>query len=258
MRYAMNRWLMLFCICLFCVGRVSAQKQVNNYTHSWIGLLSTFRFGEHWGATGDLIIRREDFVKDPGYYFLRVGGGYWFNNSFSLTTAYSNLWLYRPELSNKSFTREQRFDVQLSLSRPVGRVSMLNRFRADSRWREQVENNQTTGAHNFSERIRYLYSLGIPVSTNPKVPVITFTNEVLLQFGKQIVYNPLDQLRVFTGIRQNIGKGWSYDFGYMLIYQQAAAGNVYNLNHTIRLLVYFVHGSKRTNKVGLEPLPDEE
>jgi len=238
-------------------GAIAQNKQVNNLTHSWIGLLSTFRFGEHWGAIGDIIIRREKFIETPGYYFVRVGGGYWFDNSISLTTAYSNLWLYRPQLLNQSFTHENRLDLQLSISRPVGRVSMLNRFRTDLRWRQNVENNRTTGSHNFSERIRYLYSAGIPVSHNPKVPVITLTQEILLQFGKQIINNPLDQLRAFTGIRQNLGKGWSYDFGYMLVYQQQAAGNIYNLQHTIRLLFYYVHGSKKTNRNGLQPLLDE-
>ena len=65
------------------------------------------------------------------------------------------------------------------------------------------------------------------------------SNEFLLQFGKQIVNNPLDQIRLFIGIRHSLGKGGAYDLGYFPIFQQTAAGNVYNLNHTFRLLFYF-------------------
>lgn len=65
------------------------------------------------------------------------------------------------------------------------------------------------------------------------------SNEILLQFGKQIVNNPLDQICLFIGIHHSLGKGGAYDLGYFPIFQQTAAGNVYNLNHTFRLLFYF-------------------
>ena len=254
----MHKKILLIAFSFFsCFWIRGQEKQVNNNVHSWLGLLTTYRLNNHWGAVGDVLIRREVFVEEPGFYMVRAGGGYWFNNNVALTGAYSNLWLYQRTLTNESFTTEYRFDVQLSLSNQLGSVSTLNRFRFDSRWREVVVNNQTTGNYTFSERIRYLFSCGIPVSSNPKVPVITLTTEALIQFGEQIVNNPLDQLRGFAGIRQQLGKGWSCDCGYMLIYQQPAAGNVRNLNHTIRLLFYFVKGPKTIPETDLQPLMDE-
>lgn len=249
-----NTLLLVFL--LYAFGNAQ-EKQINNNVHSWLGLLTTYRLNEHWGTVGDVLIRREDFIEDPGFYMVRAGGGYWFSNNVSLTAAYSNLWLHQDALLNESFTTEYRLDLQLSISSRLGSVSTLNRFRLDSRWREVIANNQTTGDYTFSERIRYLFSFGIPVSTNPKVPVITLTSEALIQFGEQIVNNPLDQLRGFVGIRQQLGKGWSFDCGYMLIYQQPAAGNVRNLNHTIRLLFYFVKGPKEIPEADLQPLMDE-
>lgn len=251
--YCVSCALLLQGICAFSQDR----KQVNNNVHSWLGLFNTFRIGEHWGLVGDVLLRRNEFVQTPGFYWVRLGGGYWFNNNVSLIGAYSNQWLYQPRLSNASFTYEQRFDQQFSVTTRAGKVSLLNRLRAEARWRKLVENNAVTDAHYFTERVRYLFSAGIPLSTKPFVPSLTLSSELLLQFGRQVVVNPLDQARVFTGIRQQMGNGWSFDFGYMLIYQQTAAGNVYNLNHTIRLLFYYVKPSSHTLAKDLQPSEDE-
>ncbi|PXV60225.1 uncharacterized protein DUF2490 [Dysgonomonas alginatilytica] len=229
-------------------------KQINHNIHSWIGLLTTHRLSDNWGVTADFIVRRDDFLNEPGFYFARLGGGYWFNDNISVTGAYGNLWLYRPQLSDKSFTREHRFDQQLIVNSSLWRFNVTQRFRIESRWREVVEGDQTVG-RTFSERIRYLYTFRLPISKEPSVPQLMFSNEILLQFGKQIVNNPLDQIRLFVGIRHSVGKGVAYDFGYFPIFQQTAVGNVYNLNHTVRLLFYF---STRKSKLDNHNLQMEE
>ncbi|WP_165043442.1 DUF2490 domain-containing protein [Dysgonomonas sp. ZJ709] len=221
-------------------------KQINHNVHTWNGLLTTHRLSDNWGVTADFIIRRDDFLKEPGFYFARLGGGYWFNDNVSVSGAYGNLWLYRPQLRDKNFTLEYRFDQQLIVASSLWKFNVTQRFRIESRWREIVEGDQTMG-RTFSERIRYLYTFRLPISKKPNVPQLMFSNEVLLQFGKHIVNNPLDQIRLFVGIRQSLGKGVAYDFGYFPIYQQTGAGNVYNLNHTVRLLFYF-----STNKSKLD------
>lgn len=213
-------------------------RQVNHNVHSWTGLLTTHRLSDNWGITADFIMRRDDFVKEPGFYFTRLGGGYWFNDNVSLTGAYGNLWLYRPQLKDKNFTLEHRFDQQLIVTSSFWKFNVTQRFRTDLRWREVIDGDRTVG-RTFSQRIRYLYTFRLPISKDASVPQLMFSNEILLQFGKQIVNNPLDQIRLFVGIRHSLGRGVAYDFGYFPIYQQTAAGNVYNLNHTVRLFFYF-------------------
>jgi hypothetical protein len=245
--------VMLF-ICFSCRVLAQQEKQMNNNIHSWLGMYSTFRIQKHWGVNGDFLIRRNNFIQDPGFYQIRIGGGYWFNNTFSLTTAYSNLWLFQAS-DNGSFAKEYRFDQQLSTSNRINAVTLLTRFRTECRWRP-IDNNGIR-KYSFSERVRLLNGLTIPLSAKSNVPSIVVNGEILLQFRKQIVYNSLDQARLFTGIRQSIGKGFSFDGGYMIIYQQTNAGNVYNINHTIRLLFYYVRGSNRTSSKDLKALEEE-
>lgn len=246
--------LMLVSKFAICGQESSSEKQINHHVHSWIGLLTTHRLTDNWGVTADFIVRRDEFVKEPGFYFARFGGGYWFNDNVSLTGAYGNLWLYRPQLRDKNFTLEYRFDQQLVVTSSFWKFNVTQRLRADARWREVVDGDRTRG-RTFSERIRYLYTFRLPISKDASVPQLMFSNEILLQFGKQIVNNPLDQIRLFVGIRHSLGKGIAYDFGYFPIFQQTAAGNVYNLNHIVRLFFYF---STRKSKLDNHNLQMEE
>ena len=73
---------------------------------------------------------------------------------------------------------------------------------------------------------------------NKKAPSLVLSDELLVQFGQDIVYNTFDQNRFFIGIKQSINPKLSFDFGYMNVYQQKANGYQYDMNHTLRLFFY--------------------
>lgn len=225
----------------FCVhGSVAQQTRVvNQRVHTWIGLFTTQVLDNRWGIRADFLVRRDEFLSERGFYFAALGGGYWFSNGVSVSSAFSNLWLYNPNLTDRQHTRENRLDQQLVVSSNAGRLAVMQRFRVESRWRQNVVNNEVLGTRNYSMRVRYMYSFGLPLSRKARPVSLVLNNEILLQFGKQIIVNPLDQIRVFVGIRQPLSNGYSYDLGYFPILQQTAAGNVYNFNHTVRLHFYY-------------------
>ena len=71
-----------------------------------------------------------------------------------------------------------------------------------------------------------------------KKPRLVLSDEILFQFGEEIVYNTFDQNRFFIGINHRLNKNWTFDFGYMPVFQQKSTGYNYDLNHTIRLFFY--------------------
>lgn len=215
------------------------KKEVNDQWQSWVSMNSTFRLSHHWGAIADIHIRRSNFVADPNFYFLRGGGGYWLNDNLSFIVGYAHMWLAPSQPGGSTWSNENRLYEQIAYASSIGKVSLLNRFRDEHRWREQVTNDKSTGDCNFSNRLRYLISIGIPVSTNKWVPQISIANEVAVQFGKTIINNTFDQIRFFAGIRQILGNGFAFDAGYMLLYQQKASGYQYDRNHTARLFFYY-------------------
>jgi len=213
-------------------------REVNHQAFAWIGLFTTHRFGDHWGVTTDFLIQRNRFLKEPGLYWLRLGGGYWFNDRISLHLALAKLWAYVPQLRNSDFTTENRVDAQILATSTLGNFLVVQRFRTDLRWREIVAGDETT-ARVFSIRPRYLASFTLPVSRNPRVPLPMVASEILVQFGTGLANNTFDQFRIFVGISHRLGKGFSYDFGYFQIFSRTAGGAVYNANHTLRFLMYF-------------------
>lgn len=96
-----------------------------------------------------------------------------------------------------------------------------------------------TGNLEFTDRVRYLLSVTIPVASDPRVPALVVSDEVLLQFGSSIVNNTFDQNRLFGGLKKRLSGNWSFDLGYLMVYQQKSSGYQYDLNHTLRWFFYF-------------------
>jgi hypothetical protein len=93
------------------------------------------------------------------------------------------------------------------------------------------------GGYNFNHRVRFMMNLryALPkLKTAIGTPFVATANEVLINFGREVIYNSLDQnrLSLLTGIQ---GKGWSFQIGYMNRYVQLASGNKYVANHTLLL-----------------------
>lgn len=214
-------------------------RQVNQQVQTWVSLNTTYRLNRLWGTMSDVHIRRTDFVQDPSFYFIRFGPNFWIRNNLTASVGYAHLWTAPPREDYQTWGNENRISEQVVFSSRAGSTTILQRLRNEQRWQQRIVNDERTGLIRFTNRVRYLVSFTFPVSTNPRKPALVVAEEFLLQFGKDVVYNTFDQNRLFIGIRQPLNKQWSYDFGYMNVYQQLSSGYQYNMNHTIRLFFYF-------------------
>lgn len=232
--------LILLLIIQFLANPVNAQsKSVNEVSQSWTSLNSTIRFNNHWGMVADFHIRRTNFLADPNFYFLRTGVQYWVNNQLSLTLGIGKMWVAPSTPNWEHFAEENRIYQQALLSSKLGKIGIVQRIRNEQRWIEKIANDQFTGNYRFSNRIRYLLAFNIPIFKNPKYPSLSLSDELMIQFGKEILYNTFDQNRLFLGIRQPISKTLNFDFGYMQSFQQKASGYQYDKIHTLRCFFYY-------------------
>ena len=232
--------LILLLLIQFLANPVHAQsKSVNEVSQSWKSLNSTIRFNNRWGMVADFHIRRTNFLADPNFYFLRTGVQYWVNNQLSLTLGIGKMWVAPSTPNWEHFAEENRIYQQALLSSKLGKIGILQRIRNEQRWIEKIANDQFTGNYRFSNRIRYLLAFNIPIFKNPKYPSFSLSDELIIQFGKEILYNTFDQNRLFLGIRQPISKTLNFDFGYMQSFQQKASGYQYDKIHTLRCFFYY-------------------
>jgi hypothetical protein len=226
------------------LGQVHAEKEVNKQTQSWFSINNNFRFNEHLGLLLDLHVRRNDFVSQDSFYFTRIGVAFMPNSKVLLAAGYAHMWLAPTKEGWNTFSNEDRIYQQAQLSSKIGNVSVLQRIRNEQRWQEKITNDVPTGDNRFTNRVRYLVSFNIPIFKKSSMPSLVISDEILIHFGKEVVYNTVDQNRFFIGIKQNISPKLSFDFGYMNVYQQKYSGYQYDSNHTLRLFFYYNNSFK--------------
>ena len=236
----MKRLLILGCLFNF-IGNsfyVYAQsKEVTTQEQTWLSINSTVKLHKNWGFIADAHIRRTDFFAQSNFYFLRGAVNYWMNPDLTVALGYAHMWI--APTNSSTFLNENRIYQQVQLVSRTKHVSIVQRLRSEQRWSEKIVHNKKSDTLNFTERIRYLLSITIPIFKNKQLPSLVISDEICLQFGEKIVYNTFDQNRLFLGIKQTISKTLSFDAGYMYLYQQKESGYQYNGNKTYRLFFYY-------------------
>lgn len=254
-RNALKMLLILFPILV--LGQVHSEKEIKNQTQSWFSLNNNLKFNDHWSLLADFHIRRNNFISDDSFYFVRGGVSYMPNPKVSIALGYGHMWVAPSKPEWNTFSDENRIYQQAQLSSKIGEVSILQRIRNEQRWQEKIVNDEPTGANRFTDRVRYLLSVNIPVFKKKSMPSLVIADEILIHFGKEVVYNSFDQNRIFFGIKQAINPKLSFDFGYMNVYQQKYSGYQYDSNHTLRLFFYYNNSIKSLTHFGHHESGDE-
>jgi hypothetical protein len=232
-------FFILFFWNLLALGQTSTnEKQISHFSQSWFSVNSTMRFSDHWGLMADFHFRKEFFFKDDFFYFARLGAVTWINGKYPLAYGIARLWL-APKPGGTTWSNENRFYQQWSATHKEGIVSVLHRIRTEQRWRDVIINDQKTGDKLFSFRLRYLASFDARIFRNNKLPSLVLSDEILVQFGKDIVFNTFDQNRLFLGLKLPIKSNLSFDIGYMKILQQKSTGYKYDSSNVFRLFFYY-------------------
>ena len=244
----MKRLLILGCLFNF-IGNsfyVHAQsKEITTQEQTWLSINSTVKLHKNWGFIADVHIRRTDFFAQSNFYFLRGAINYWASPDLTVALGYAHMWI--APTNSSTFLNENRIYQQVQLVSRTNHVSIVQRLRSEQRWSEKIVQNKKSDTLNFTERIRYLLSVTIPIFKNKQLPSLVISDEICLQFGKKIVYNTFDQNRLFIGIKQILSKALSFDAGYMYLYQQKESGYQYNGNKTYRLFLYYTPDLSKHN-----------
>ena len=235
----LKKYLPVLFLFLSLSAAAQRTREVQHQNHFWTSINTQARISNKFFVIGDFHIRRTDYLKNNNFYYTRLGVGYIINKNLSVALGGGHMWLANKTATTELFVNENRLVQQVQLNQPLGKVQVSQRFRLEERWIQKVVNSELTDSYRYTTRYRYQLALNIPVSKNKYVPTIALSDELLLQTGKDIVYNNFDQNRLFAGIKQQITPSLSFDFGYMHVWQQRLSGYQYNLNHTIRWFFYW-------------------
>lgn len=143
---------------------------------------------------------------------------------------------------NKSLNRiEHRpwAQVQASYNLPKQFV-IIPRLRYDARFRQDVSNGELINSYSFINRVRFMATVRKFVTANETSigkPFIGVSDELLLNFGKNVTFNRFDQNR-FSLMAGTQYKNMQLQLGYMNRYVKTGT-NQFTQNHT--LVIWFTH-----------------
>lgn len=241
----MQRIIFLICILLFSVGPFNGKaqnrpKEINKQDQVWVSINNTVRLSDKWGFVADLHERRNNFLKDQNFLFIRLGANYWLKDNITAGAGYGHLWLSPTTPGLKTIAKENRLYQQIQMNSKAGAINVVQRLRNEERWQQKIADDKFIGDYKFTNRVRYLLSAAIPFSKKNGYPSLVVSDELFIQFGKEVVYNTFDQNRLFIGIKQKLSKDLSFDLGYMQVKQQKASGYQYDVNNTLRCFFYYM------------------
>ena len=216
-----------------------SQKKIDHNGYSWVSFNSNLFVSKHWFIMADAHLRENGMFASGSFIFGRIGLGCQVDDKLSIAAGYGNLLASPTTAGWTTKADESRLFEQVQLASGYKKIKLLQRLRNEHRWQQIIINDKKTGKNKVSNRVRYLLSAAIPVFKNKKLPQLVVADEMMLQFGKDIVNNTFDQNRLFVGIKQNITKDLLFDAGYMNTFQQKSNGTSYVKGDVFRLFFYY-------------------
>jgi Protein of unknown function (DUF2490) len=128
----------------------------------------------------------------------------------------------------------QELHYQTSASK---KLSITHRFRVDERFIRRSDGIKLLEGYEFNWRFRYrlLASLKLDIFSENQPTQIKLANEIMVNAGKNILYNQFDQNRVIIAFEQNLNARTSIEFSYIYWYQQRTSGFQYYQRDISRL-----------------------
>lgn len=129
---------------------------------------------------------------------------------------------------------------EITQSQTLGKsVTLSHRFRLDERFIRKNNGIEILEGSDFNFRFRYRPQLAINLSkSESKTPTnLKIADELMVNFGGEIVYNHFDQNRVYVGLEKVLSKNFSVEMGYLHWYQQRPSGKVFFDRNILRLTI---------------------
>ena len=233
--------LLTFWVALCGWGAAYSQtKQFETRYETWLAYFNQTRFSNKSGLWLDVHLRLFDnFSERVGVTILRPGYTYYLSDQVRLTAGYAYVTFYSP--GDNPNLHEHRPWQQIQWFDKRSWYTQMQWLRLEQRFRQKFENGQWTGDYNFNYRVRYNFAMSIPLKgkvMGPKVPFIFLSDELHINFGKEIVYNYFDQNRLVVSGGYQFTRGLNLQVGYMYLFQQLTAGDRYVHDHALRIFVF--------------------
>jgi len=226
---------------LFADIGFSQTKNIIVSEQTWLAYFNQTRFTNRSGIWLDVHFRfTDDFAERMSQDIFRLGYTYYVHDNVRLTAGYAFTTLFSgdddvPNLNeHRPWQQIQWFDTRKHFS-------MMQYLRLEERFKQQLVNGEVSHEFQFNYRVRYNMAFTIPLKSGgvqPKTPFIFVSDEVMINFGKEIINNYFDQNRFFVGFGYQFTKNLNAHLGYLNVFLERPSGTDFINTHAIRLFVF--------------------
>lgn len=218
-------------------------RELAHQPQLWLGYMTQTRVSDRASLWNDA-----HFVPSS-FYIVRTGATVHPTESTALTAGYAYLGLPAGSLTRDFKRTEHRPWGQGVYSGAVtDGIRIVQRFRYDARFRRNVADGALADGFGLTHRLRFLVTLRFDVDRlsfgGGWTPFVSVGDEVLLNFGRDIVYNHMDQNRA-TAMIGAARRGVTVQAGYMNRLVQLPTGHQLVMNHTAVLWVFHTIDARR-------------
>ncbi len=235
------RYFVLFLLLLPVMG-FSQEKNTEYTEQTWFGYFNQTRLTNRSGIWLDLNLRLNDnFIKEPAVSIFRGAYIFYLTDQTRLAAGYAYVTQYA-HLAGAPDMPEHRLWQQVQWFEKKNWLTLMQWVRLEERFRRKVVAGELSSSdYNFNYRVRYTMAFTIPLkgkTVEPKTPFIFINNELMVNFGSEIINNYFDQNRFFVGVGYQFTTHLNAQIGYLNVFQQLPAPNSFRHIDAIRLFVF--------------------
>lgn len=237
--------ILLLVLCCSC-SWTRAQKNVQHQAQIWHGIYVNVPISKCFQLGSE--IQERHFVTPVAQQQFLVRNQLFYNLSNDakaiLGISHFQHGPSKPNVKNAITIPEWRLEIGLSNRQVYKNLIVQHRYRWESRFYKQVDNNQLSKKYSFSHfRLRYQLGIDIPLikKKSRELPLFTLKlrEEVMLNIGASIVYNIFDQNRLSAGLYATPNANVAFEITYLNLFQQQARGTDFYNRNILRLSFYY-------------------
>ena len=227
-------------------GQLQAQeKTISHVGEQWLQYNNLTHISEKWDLFANAGGRWKDGFEKFAILFGRIGAGFSPNDKIRLATGFTYVEFYS---EGNRYQVELRPYEELLLRGNVFKLRLSHRFRFEQRFYNPVIDGSIQSDNRFALRFRYALMTGFTLfklsKTNPDSKfVLNISDEVMINAGRDVVYNVFDKNRFIISPTLQLNKwvsvavAWNNQFASTKTAGHYVLTNALwvHLSHTINL-----------------------
>ena len=236
-----NILLFFFFILNNYVSNAQTEKNVDHQSLIWTRYYNQLQVNDKWSIHSEFDNRVFINPNVQNLFVIRIQGRYKISEQVELGSgfAYFNVATQDPDIDSEFNKPEYRGQQDITWKQNWNKVGLNHRFQMEERFFQNFDREGLTTGTTFFWRFRYRIQgeYAFWKKEQQYLKAIVY-DEIMINAGKNVVYNMLDQNRIYAGLQYGINSSVALEIGYMNSFQQRVTGVDYFDRNIIRFSIY--------------------